>query len=163
MGASSFRNNQGAKLSSDEVDGGEAGETIHTPKMLIAAGAAGAAGAPAGATQNRGASGNVAATAAVATLDSDAAKTTYIAGFSLTAAGATTALPVIATVVGLLGGTMSFIFTFPAGVLIAAQSVNIFFDPPLPASAVDTDIVVTLPSGGAGNTHASANAWGYKV
>ena len=107
-------------------------------------------------------SGNVANASAVATLGSDAGRTTYLAGFSITAAGVTTALPVIVTIVGLAGGTQSYIFVFPAGVLISAQPLNVTFDPPLPASGFDVDIVVTLPAGGAGNTHAAANAWGHK-
>jgi len=158
MTASDFpQGDAGARMASDLA------ASVHTPKVIVVSAAGSPPAAPAGSTQNRGASGNVANAAAVATLDSDAAKTTYIAGFSLTAAGATTALPVIATVAGLLGGTMSFIFVFPAGVRIGAQPYTVAFDPPLPASAADTDIVVTLPAGGAGNTHASANAWGYKV
>ena len=118
---------------------------------------------PKGATAITAASGNVAAGNAVATLAAVAGKTTYITGFTLTASGATTALPVIVTVAGTITGTLSYIFTFPAGVLIAAQPLNVQFPVPIPASAVNTTIVVTLPSGGTGNTNAAAVAAGFQL
>jgi hypothetical protein len=118
--------------------------------------------APADATPITAASGNEANTNAVATLAAATGKTTYIQGFSLTASGATAASVVEATVAGLVGGTMTFIFVFPAGVALAATPLNVNFDKPIPASAADTAIVVTLPAGGSGNTNACANAWGYQ-
>jgi hypothetical protein len=33
----------------------------------------------------------------------------------------------------------------------------------LPAAALNTPIVVTLPAGGAGNTNAAVNAHGYQI
>src|SRR5882672_6703475 len=60
------------------------------------------------------ASGNVANANAVATLAAVAGKTTYINGFVLSASGATAGAAVVATVVGVITGTLSFIFTFPA-------------------------------------------------
>lgn len=107
-------------------------------------------------------SGNVAAASAVATLPAAAAKTTYISGLSFTATGATAAASVTATVTGLAAGTLSFTFTAPAGATLACTPLNISFTPPLPASAVNTAVVVTLPSLGAGNTNAVATAWGYQ-
>lgn len=105
-------------------------------------------------------SGNVAAAAAVATLHPPTGKTASITRFDLGASGATTALPVTATVVGVVGGPLSYTFVFPAGALLAAAPVVAVFDPPLPATGPDVDIVVTLPSGGTGNTHATASAAG---
>ena len=67
------------------------------------------------------------------------------------------------TVAGTITGTLSYIFTFPAGVLIAAQPLNVQFPVPIPASAVNTTIVVTLPSGGTGNTNAAAVAAGFQL
>ncbi len=107
-------------------------------------------------------SGNVAAASAVATLAAAAAKTTYISGLALTGGGATGASLVTATVAGLLGGTMSLTFAVPAGVTLGATPILLQFNPPLPASAVNTAIVVTLPSLGAGNTNAAAAAWGFQ-
>lgn len=110
-----------------------------------------------------GDSGNVANASAVATLAGTAAKTTYITGFCLAASGATLGNDVSATITGLLGGTKTYTFTFPAGVLVAANPINVQFSRPLPASAQNTAIVVTLPAGGAGNTNATATAEGYQL
>lgn len=107
-------------------------------------------------------SGNVVAAAAVATLAAEVGKTTYVSGFILTAAGATAALVVNATIAGVLGGTMTFSFAFPAGVTLQATPLAVTFPYPIPASAVNTAIVVTLPSGGAGNTNAAAVAIGFR-
>ncbi len=117
---------------------------------------------PGGATTVIGSSGNVANASAVATLAGTAGKTTYITGFQLTASGSTLGLDVTATITGLTT-TMSFTFTFPAGVLVPAQPVVVTFPQPIPASAVNTAIVVTLPAGGGGNTNATANAQGFQL
>ena len=108
-------------------------------------------------------SGNVANAAAVATLNSDPGALTYLTGFVITASGATGALVVLVTVAGLLGGTQSFVFTFPAGATVAATPLVVQFSEPIPASALDTDIVITLPAGGTGNTNASVVANGFKA
>lgn len=108
-------------------------------------------------------SGNVANVAAVATLPAAAGKTTYITGFQLTAGGATVGSVVNATVTGLNGGTLTYTFGFPVGAVVAGQPVNVTFPNPIPASAVNTAIVVTLPAGGGGNTNAAANAQGYQL
>lgn len=106
-------------------------------------------------------SGNVADAAAVATLPAAAGKTTTISGFTLSASGATAGLPVVATVTDGTW-TLDYIFVFPAGVLVSATPLSVVFNPPLPASAPDTTIVVTLPAGGAGNTNAAASATGFQ-
>lgn len=105
--------------------------------------------------------GNVAAAIATATLPAKAGKFLHLCGFQITATGATTALPVIATVTGCVGGTLSYIFIFPAGVLIAANPLVVTFDPPLCATVAGGTIVVTLPSGGSGNTNAAICANGF--
>lgn len=120
-------------------------------------------GYPSGATALTASSGNVANAAAVATLAAAASVTTYITGFQITAAGATVGLPVIVTVVGLISGTNSHIFIAPAGVLVAATPLIVTFRAPVPASAVNTAIVVTLPALGAGNTHAAVSAQGFRI
>lgn len=108
-------------------------------------------------------SGNVANAAAVATLAAAAGKTTYITGFEATAAGATLGLPVIVTVAGLLGGTLSYTFAFVAGALLASTPLIVPYPQPLPASAANTAIVVTLPAGGAGATNATVTAHGFQL
>jgi hypothetical protein len=108
-------------------------------------------------------SGNVAAASAVATLAGVAGKTTYISGFEITSAGATAAAVVSATLTGLLGGTATYTYTCNAGATTANPSLQVTFTPPLPASAANTAIVLTLPSLGAGNTNATVTAHGFTI
>ena len=112
-------------------------------------------------TALEGQSGNQANNPAVATLTSAAGKTAYLSGFALTAAGSTAGLAVNVTVTGLDVSPLTFTFTVPIGVLVSAPPLVVFFDPMLPASGQNVNIVVTLPAGGAGNTNASAVAWGF--
>lgn len=107
-------------------------------------------------------SGNVAAGAAVATLPAHTSKVTYISGFTITGAGATAGLPVLVTVAGLAGGTISFVYSAAAGVLVGNNPLVVNFPDPLPGSAVNTAIVVTCPSLGAGNTHNIVTAYGFQ-
>lgn len=119
-------------------------------------------GAPVG-TPVANSSGNVANVNAVATLPALANKTTYISSVTFTAAGATAGAVVVATVTGLLGGTLSYVYTVPAGATVAAPQMTLNFDPPLPALAYNTPIVCTLPALGAGNTNAAASATGFQL
>jgi len=108
-------------------------------------------------------SGNVANAAGVATIPAVAAKTAYISGFDVTGAGATAGSVVSVTVAGLLGGTATYTLTVATGVAIGNAPLAIQFSPPLPASAVNTAIVVTCPALGAGNTNNTVNAYGYYI
>lgn len=108
-------------------------------------------------------SANAANAIATATLAAAAGKTTYITGFTVTASGATAGLAVTVTVAGVITGTMNYTFVFPAGVLVAAQPLIVTFPTPVPASAVNTAIVVTLPASGAGGTNATVNATGFQL
>jgi hypothetical protein len=137
-------------------------------ERLVIVGATGGTGSstatvPAGATPVNASSANQANANAVATLPAAAGKTTYISGFQLTASGATAGLAVTATVAGVLGGTLNYTFTFPAGALVPAQPLVVTFPEPLPSSAVNTAIVVTLPASGAGGTNATAAAQGFQL
>lgn len=118
---------------------------------------------PTGAIPFIKASGNVANAVAAAVLDSDAGKTTYLAGFHVTGTGATVGLPVLVTVAGILGGTLTYVYAAAVGALVANQALHVKFDPPLPASALDTDITVSCPALGAGNTNNSVVAHGFKL
>lgn len=122
-----------------------------------------ASGAPSGATQITGASGSVAAASAVATLAAAAAKTTYITGFTVTAGGATAGVNVSLAITGLLGGTLTYVYTAPTGATVPGPVLNVQFSEPLPASAVNTAIVVTLPSLGTGNLAAAVVATGFQL
>src|SRR5205085_5300644 len=117
---------------------------------------------PSGATQLANSSGNVANASAVATLAGAAGKTTYIACMNISASGATSASVVTATLAGLLGGTASFTVSVVAGATLGVPTLNVSFNPPLPASAVNTAIVLTLPALGTGNTNATVSAWGFQ-
>lgn len=117
---------------------------------------------PAGMTPLSASSGNVAAASAVATLAGAANVTTYITGFRCGGAGATAASVVNLTVAGLLGGTQTYTVAVPAGATLAGPTTERRYQPAVPASAVNTAIVVTMPSLGAGNTNASCNAEGYQ-
>lgn len=118
---------------------------------------------PIGATAVSSASGNVAAASAVATLAASATKTTYVSGFVITGAGATAPSVVSATLAGLLGGTATYTIAVPTGATAGLTPLIVQFDSPLPGSAVNTAIVLTLPSLGVGNTNASVHAWGYQL
>lgn len=108
-------------------------------------------------------SGNVANASAVATLAAPGAGiTNYLTGFEITFSGATAASVVVATVTGLLGGTRSYIVSVPAGATVGGTPLIVDFSTPIPASAANTAIVVTLPALGAGNTNACVNARGFK-
>ena len=106
-------------------------------------------------------SGNKANASAVATLTGTATTTVYLSGFEVTGSGATTALPVTVTVAGLLGGTRSYTYSFASGALVANTPLIVAFDPPLPASAINTAIVVTCPASGTGGTNNTVVAHGF--
>ena len=116
---------------------------------------------PTGATSVQASSGNVAAAVAAAALPAVSGKTNYLSGFKITGAGSTSGLPVTVTITGLLGGTASYTYTFATGVTVGNQPLIVDFDPPLPASAVNTAITVSCPSGGTGNTNNTTHAHGY--
>ena len=116
---------------------------------------------PDGAEYLASSSGNVANASAVATLTPRATKTAFISQLIVTAAGATAALAVNVTVTGLVGGTQTFTFVYPAGATIAATPLVVSFPIPLKAATPDTNIVVTLPASGLGGTNAAVSASGY--
>lgn len=117
-----------------------------------------------GQTTITGTSGNLANGSAVATLAAASGKTTCIIGFDITGTGATVGLPVVITVAGLIGGSMTFTHAAVAGALLPNNMMSIRFpDGGIPANAVNTAITVTCPALGAGNTNNVVNAYGYQV
>lgn len=108
-------------------------------------------------------SGNVAAASAVGTLPAVAGRTNYISGFQITGAGATAASVVVATLVGIISGTASYVVAVPAGAAVGISPIDVRFTTPVPASAVNTAIVLTLPSLGAGNTNAAVSVQGFLI
>lgn len=99
--------------------------------------------------------------AVVATLPGTTGKTTFICGFAMTAAGTTTAVAGTGTITGTLGGALDFAFLDPAPAAGQGRLI-VPFSPCIPASAMNTAIVVTQPAGGAG-TVAAVSAWGYQL
>lgn len=118
---------------------------------------------PVGGTQVTGSSGNVAAATATATLTAVAGKTTYITGFEVTGAGATGALVVTVTVTGTITGTLSYTYTAVAGAAVGNAPLIVTFPIPVAASATNTNIVVSCPTLGVGNTNNTVVAHGFNL
>ena len=107
------------------------------------------------------ASSTGAAAALTETLGGVASKTTYITGFEVTGGGATAASVITVTVTGTVSGTLNYNIVVPAGVTTSITPLVVEFTIPIPASALNTSIVVNVPSFGAGNTNAAAVAHGF--
>lgn len=146
-------------------DGGSALQGDGTPREAIPVFDIfrGSSRTPVGSTSLIAKSGNVANASAAATLTPSATATMYISGFEITGSGATVALPVTVTLAGLLGGTIQYTYNFVAGALLGNTPLLVHFDPPLPASAINTALVVTCPASGAGGTNNTVVAHGYYV
>lgn len=108
-------------------------------------------------------SGNVAAAVATATIPAVAGKTAYISGFDINGGGATAALIVNPTVTGVISGTKTYTYGAALGATIINTPLSVIFNPPIPASAVNTAIAVNCPSLGAGNTNNTVNAYGFYI
>lgn len=112
-----------------------------------------------GASTTQGASG--AASVLQVTIVSAVGKTAYVSGFSITGAGATAASVVGATLTGLIASNHTYKIAVPAGATVGITPLIVTFNPPIPASATNTNIQLSVPSFGAGNTDAAASIWGY--
>jgi hypothetical protein len=108
-------------------------------------------------------SGKVANAIATATLAAVVGKTNYITGFEVWAGGATAGALVDVTISGLAGGSRTYPYSVPAGATNAATPLLIVFPAPLPASAANVAITVTLPALGVGNAAAQVNAYGFQL
>ena len=106
-------------------------------------------------------SGNVANAVATATLPATAGKINYLTSVFITAGGATAAAVVTCTITGVKGGTITFIFGAPLAVGTMAAPLSMEFPASLPASAVNTAIVVSCPALGTGNTRMAIIVTGY--
>jgi hypothetical protein len=116
---------------------------------------------PRGATPVTASSGNVANASGAASLAAVAGKTNYVTGFQITSTGSTAAAVVAATLAGILGGTATYIYATVAGATLKNQDLLVRFAIPVPASAVNTAITITLPALGAGNTNAAVSIQGF--
>lgn len=80
----------------------------------------------------------------------------FVAGFIITASGATAGASVLARLANIDGvvGTLDFVFAFPIGAAVAAAPLNVMFNPPLPVVWGQAP-VLSLPAGGGGNLNAA--------
>lgn len=97
--------------------------------------------------------------ATTATMAATASVTNYLCGFSIRA-NATAAATGNATVTGTISGTLNFT-QFTAPLASGIGTVEQWFTPCIPASAVNTAIAVISAAPGAGGT-VSVSAWGFK-
>lgn len=123
----------------------------------------GTAGYPFGSVPVVATSGLVANAQAQASLPATAGKTTYITGFQVTGGGATLAALVNAALTGILGGPLNYSYGGLAGILSLNQPLIVQFNPPLPASAMNQAITLTLPALGAGNLAACVSMQGFQL
>jgi hypothetical protein len=103
------------------------------------------------------------AQANAATITSAVGRMAYIEGFDVTGGGATAAGIVNITTSG-LANNLTYSMNVLAGVtgpVNAQGGVFLRFPTPIPASGTNTNITVTLPSLGAGNTNASITVYGF--
>lgn len=109
-----------------------------------------------GTTLTNSGSGTTGAT--TSTLTATASSTVFICGFRVDSQ-ATAATSATMTIAGLLGGTMTMLQPVAASPNVASFTQD--FNPCLPASAVNTNIVVTSAAAGTGGV-TRVNAWGYR-
>lgn len=103
-----------------------------------------------------------AAAAIAATLTAAAGQLIFLTSLRIEGLGATAATEVQATLVGVQGGTITYPVNVPAGVAVPIAPVtDQFGGRGLPASSAGTNIVLNVPSFGAGNTFAEAELQGY--
>lgn len=108
-------------------------------------------------------SGNAPNAVATATMAAVAGKTNYVTGFSVTGTGATVALGVLATLTGVINGPLSYAYAAVGGAALSNAPLIVSFPTPIPASAVNTPVSLSLPALGLGNTIAVATLHGYRV
>ena len=83
---------------------------------------------------------------------------TSLCGFVITSGGTTTAVVGVATVTGVVSGTMSFEYV---AVSSGQGLLGVAFPQCLPAATASAGISVTSPAGGTG-TVGAVTAWGYQ-
>lgn len=103
--------------------------------------------------------------AVVATLPGVAGKLTYICGFSYQGSDATAAQAGILVISGTISGSLNYAYpTLALGATVPQPPpAGDEYIPCIPASAVNTAIVVTSPALGSGATVATVAAWGFQL
>lgn len=120
---------------------------------------------PVNAIASTATSGTVSNAAAVATLTGVASRTMYITGYDCHAGAATAAGRLSIVVSGTISGSMtnSAFVTNGTTFVPAPFPTIVSYNPPIPASAPNTSIVVTMQASGAGGASASCNAYGFTL
>lgn len=108
-------------------------------------------------------SGLVANAAASASFAAVSGLTNYLTGFDVNSTGSNAALVTQVLITGLTGGSMAFTYLSVAGATTLNAPLSIRFPGPIPASASNTAITVTLGALGAGNAGATVSLYGYSV
>lgn len=129
--------------------------------VSTSAGAAGAASYPAGATPVAQSTTTTNANS-VATLPAAVGKTTYVTHISISGLAPTAATGVGHNLAGVLGGSISYYVGLPA-LPGHVPVLDISFNPPLPASAANTAIVLTANAFGAGSAAQNATIQGFQL
>jgi hypothetical protein len=122
---------------------------------------ANAGGYPVGATQVNASASTGGNTPISASLPAVLGKTNYITGFEITGSGATLAASVLATVTGVLGGTLTYVAGVVSGILAANPPIIVQFARPVQAAAANQAVTLTLPALGLGNNGAAVNLHGF--
>lgn len=111
--------------------------------------------------------GNASSDAANATVQTSIAAVSgqlnYVVFAQCRGTGATASSSVVATVTGLLGGTLTIPVTIPAITGNLDWSAALSVPTGWPASAGNTAVVIQVPAAGAGNLHAACSILGYRV
>lgn len=123
--------------------------------MSASGGTVGQQGTPVLATTNG------ANTPLASTLPAVPGKTNFVSGIEITSTGATAGGVVQATISGVIGGPIPYVFAVPAGATLGAQPLVIEFNPPLPATGPNVAVALNVPAVGAGATNTTACIHGY--
>lgn len=106
-------------------------------------------------------SGNVANASAVATIPAVEGKIAHLVGIRVSGLGATAADTVDVSITGVAGDDLVYPYTAIEGAGLANTALDETFATAAPAPDDETDIVVTCPALGAGNTHNQVVAFGF--
>lgn len=90
-------------------------------------------------------------------------KTNYITSFEITGGGAQYAKIIYATLSGIIGGSASYIIGVKEGPNYLSEPLIIKFPNDIPASAVNSDITLTVPAFGYGNVASAVVMHGYQL
>jgi hypothetical protein len=90
-----------------------------------------------------------------------AGRLNWCTGFVITAGNATAAAAVAATLTGVLGGTLTFIYAVNAAAGDVPAALVVSFPTPIRGSAANTALALSLPALGAGNAAAAVSIFGY--